>query len=122
MAGLKKFVLVLQSGSKRLDFLTMYELDFVLFWVASLEEAEARIAHNDFDYALVDVDSDQEGAAKFCERVASANPRIKVVFLKNPVYSMPSNFCADLVIENTATEEEIAGKLEGLLRPHRKIG
>ncbi len=120
MAGLRKFILVVEDGVSRLNFLSMYELDFVIFRAASLEEAKARMQHNNFDYIMVDTDSDQQRAADFCRRVSAKNPRAKVVFLKDPAFALPEAFCADLVIDNTAQEPEIARKLEALLRPQRR--
>ena len=122
MASLKKFVLVVQSGAKRLNFLTMYGLDFVIFWAASLEEAQTRLRHNDFDFVVVDIDHDEEHALEFCQYVMKHDVRTKVVFLKDPNFDVSKDSCPHVVLNNTATEWELAQSMEELFRPKRKMG
>ena len=121
MASLKKFVLVVQSGTKRLNFLTMYGLDFVIFWAASLEEAQVRLKRNDFDFVVVDIDHYYKHALEFCRSVMKHDVRTKV-FLKDPNFAVPEESCPHLVLDNTATEWDLAQSMEELFRPKRRTG
>jgi len=112
----KHLVLVLAGDMKKLSFMSMFEHDFVLRWVMSIKAAEQLASNDYFDFALVNFDPDPERAIIFCETLKKIQPGTRIVFLKGAETRLPSEFCADLVIDSETTETELAGILQGYLR------
>lgn len=112
----KYFILVLASDMKRLGFMPMYEQQFVLRWVMSIEAAEELAKIERFEFALVSYDPDPQRAIEFCERLKTVQPETQIIFLKSAYVSLPENFCADLVIEPDISEYELASLLHTFIR------
>lgn len=115
----KYFVLVLASDMKRFQFMSLFERNFVLRWVMSIDAAEglARIDH--FDFAIVNFDPDPPRAIAFCERLKKIQPQISIVFLKSAEVELPDDFCADLVLESEILEQDLANRLLSYLKRER---
>ena len=112
----KSFILVLATNMKRLSFMTMYEQNFVLQWVMSIPAAEELARRERFEFALVAFDSDPRQALAFCERLKKVQPRTRVIFLKTADLPLPNDFCADLVLEDGLSEDELAACLQDYIR------
>lgn len=112
----KHLVLVLASDMKKLSFMSMFERDFVLRWVMSIKAAEQLASNDYFDFALVNFDPDPERAIIFCETLKKIQPGTRIIFLKGAETQLPSEFCADLVIDSGISETELAGLLQNYLR------
>ena len=112
----KHLVLVLASDMKRLSFMSMFERDFVLRWVMSIKAAEQLASNDHFDFALVNFDPDPERAVIFCETLKKIQPETRIIFLKSAESQLPSEFCADLVIDSGISATELAGLLHNYLR------
>ena len=115
----KYFVLVLASDMKRFGFMSLFERDFVLRWVMSIESAEQLARFDRFDFAIVNFDPDPHRAIDFCERLKKIQTRISIVFLKSKQVELPENFCADLVLDNEISEQDLAARLTSYLKRPR---
>jgi len=112
----KSFILVLATNMKRLSFMTMYEQNFVLKWVMSIPAAEELARRERFEFALVEFDSEPQQAMAFCESLKRIQPQTRVIFLKTADVPLPEDFCADLVLEEGLSEDELAACLQDYIR------
>ena len=112
----KHLILVLASDMKRFSFMSLYERDFVLRWVMSIDAAEAQARHDRFEFALVSFDSDPERAIEFCERLKAVQPKVRVIFLKGKEAELPQNFCADLILDSEISEQDLAARLQTFIK------
>ena len=115
----KHFVLVLASDIKRFGFMSLFERNFVLRWVMSISSAEQLARSDHFDFAIVSFDSDPQRAIEFCERLKKIQRQISVVFLKSAGVELPESFCADLVLDNEISEQDLAARLLNYLKRQR---
>ncbi len=112
----KHLVLVLASDMKKLGFMSLFERDFVLRWVMSIQAAEQLARLDFFDYALVNFDSDPARAIAFCEGLKKVQPKTRVIFLKSRDASLPPDFCADLVLDGEISESDLASHLQTYIK------
>ena len=112
----KYFILVLAADMKRLSFMSMYDHNFVLRWVMSIDAAEKLAKVERFEFALVHFDPDPHRAMEFCESLKRVQPQTQVIYFKSPDVLLPENFCADLVLDSNITEAELAAHLQTYIK------
>jgi response regulator RpfG family c-di-GMP phosphodiesterase len=114
----KHVILILTADMKRLSFMSMYEKNFVLRWVSSIASAEQLARQERFEFALVNFDPDPQRAIEFCERLKKVQPETRIIFLKSDYTPLPDNFCADIVLEPSLSEHELAAYLQNYLKQY----
>ncbi|HEU5234797.1 MAG TPA: response regulator [Terriglobales bacterium] len=103
----KKFVLVLKSGPPRFTFMDWYELGFVTTWTRRPEEAEQILERHAHDLLAIDLGSNVAQVSEICARFERFRPRLRIMLLKDPAITMPSEHCGDLVVSNRSSRAHI---------------
>jgi hypothetical protein len=100
----------------------MYDEGFLLIRCNSLDAAFAYMkgaAH--IDAVLLDADHNQQQAIEYCEAIKRCKPGMKVVLLSNPEVALPENIPADLVVDSSLNEADLASQLVlALVPPHAR--
>lgn len=112
----KHLVLVLASDMKKLGFMSLFERDFVLRWVMSIQAAEQLARLDFFQFALVNFDPDPVRAIAFCESLKKVQPKTRVIFLKGHGVSLPPEFCADLILDSEISESDLVSHLQTYIK------
>jgi DNA-binding response OmpR family regulator len=107
----RKFVLVLKSGPPRFTFSELYDRGLIVKWVSSLPEAEKMLESYPYDAIFVDVKSDTARVQEVCRILGPFGSKLRIIFLKDPAINFPSDHCGDLVMDNTASREEICAQV-----------
>jgi hypothetical protein len=121
MRFLIKFLLLV-GVHKETDFFSMYDEGFLLIRCNSLEGAFAYLTGPaPIDAVLLDADHNLQRAVEYCEAIKRCKPATKVVVLSNPEVPLPENIHADLVVDSSLDEGELASQLvQALVPPHAR--
>jgi hypothetical protein len=111
--------LLLVGVQKETDFFSMYNEGFLLIRCNSMEAATAYLkGASPIDAVLLDADHNPRQAAEYCESIKTCRPKMKVVLLRNPEVELTKRHCADLVLDSSLDEVELARQLALALVPN----
>ncbi len=117
MRFLLKFMLLV-GVHKELDFFALYDEGFLLIRCNSLEAAFAYMkGAAPIDAVLLEADHDPQQAIEYCKEIRRCKPGVKIVLLSNPEVALPQNISADLVVDSSVDEAQLATQLVLALVP-----
>ena len=80
-----------------LDFMSLYEVGFVLYWARNFDHAGVLLRNQHVDLLLADARLDAEAAFSFCRQVTASNIDVKVGLLVRDRMP-PPDLAIDIVI------------------------
>lgn len=118
---LHRFVVVVRWGAP-LEFFRLYDAGLMPLWAENFEEVQRCLAmETRVEAVIVNIGADLNRCRHYCEKVLTNAPEMRVVYLKDPELFLDDKTCAELVLNNTITEEELAREVLEMLRHPRPV-